>query len=178
MKKIALLFLAMVVIGGCSGAQIRSDRVPVITKKDPVLAVSGKKNRFTQADSVLAESLAERLRVYGFDVVEKKRLRAAMDELGLDERSIRKEWNVKKIGSLLDVDAFVFVSEPDGQSSIINSAQARVVDAKTGQTITNIDFENAWAGLKELPLDMMVKGFVSKSAEIIAKEIAKIFGKI
>ncbi len=161
----------LILVSGCSGAQVRASLNPRAIAPDPRLGIV--------SDNLLADAIGTELVQYGFTIIERSRLQAVLEELKLSLSGITREEDFRRVGDILNVDGLVFVTATSDQAfpSRVGSATVKIVNVHTGALVGGVNYQNGSAGRPGSPADTTMKESLPETARRIAQEIAKGLGR-
>lgn len=168
---VAGIVIGGLILGGCSGASVRSSGHIPESLMNSSVAFAG--------DDALSEALSGEFLSCGFTVVERSRLMSVLEEHHLSFSGILEKENADKIGKILNVDALVYASIVPAAAfgDRLASATVKIVDIKTGQIVLASNYSNGGGGAAGSPADAQMKQKLPASARLIAREIAEKFQK-
>jgi hypothetical protein len=172
MKKTLLsivLLLISISLFGCSFPQVKSSIRPDDNSGLPTFAMA--------SNNFLADAIAAELFAKGFDIIERAKLRAILEEQSLNLSGALDDANLIKAGKILNVDALIFVSGSysSGIPDRIESAVVKIIHVETGRMLGSVNYQNGHHGAPGSMADYDMKDTMVETANRISNEIAKAY---
>jgi hypothetical protein len=136
------LIASLVFLTACAGTwKVSANRNPAKTVPSSARFVVVPSSMGGSRSVVLPDLLATELMGRGLTIIERTALSQIAQSRGLDLMEILNGQMYFKLGQLAQADYVVIVSAVYDDSVVLNSS-ARVIEAKTGEIVTSVNFQN------------------------------------